>query len=222
MQVKLLEGVEGKIKPRGRAVIKSFSIGSTTYQLERVFCGKEGCSKCAQGIGHGPYYYAYWRENGKTKSKYIGKFLRNIGGENNNMSFPTFDVDSKKEKINIFKIGSLWCFKYFFNNKEIFKELSELYNREKYRFEVNTVGERNKVIKYLEEKGFEPVLIEDTSDYTVKIDRRQKYAAILKNSIDYDEKGRDRIFIMKDLASVEEAIEKGAEKYSEDEKGRKD
>ena len=215
MQVKLLEGVEEQIKPRGRTVIKSFSIGSTTYQLERVFCGKEGCSKCAQGIGHGPYYYAYWRENGKTKSKYIGKFLRNVGGEvkNNNMSFPTFDVDPpKREKINIFKIGSLWCFKYFFGDREIFNELSEYYNREKYRFALKNDEERDKVMKYLEEKGFEPVLIEDTFDYTVKIDRFKKYAAILKNSIDYDEKGKERIFIMKDLASVEEAIGKGAER----------
>jgi hypothetical protein len=35
---------------------------------------------------------------------------------------------------------------------------------------------------------------------------------ILKNSIDYDEKGQDRIFIMKDLVSVEDAIANGAEK----------
>jgi hypothetical protein len=65
---------------------------------------------------------------------------------------------------------------------------------------------------YLWRKGFEPVLIEDPSAYTVKIDRFKKYAAILKNSIDYDEKGQDRIFVMKDLVSLEEAIEKGAER----------
>jgi hypothetical protein len=118
-------------------------------------------------------------------------------------------------KINIFKIGSLWCFKYFFGDREIFNELSEYYNREKYRFELKNDDERKKVKKYLEEKGFEPVLIEDTSDYTVKIDRYKKYALILKNSIDYDERGRDRIFIMKDLASVEEAVEKGAVKCAE-------
>lgn len=39
-----------------------------TYQLEFVKCGKN-CKKCP----HGPYWYAYWSENGKTKSKYIGK-----------------------------------------------------------------------------------------------------------------------------------------------------
>ena len=133
------------------------------------------------------------------------------------MSFQTFDVDPpKREKINIFKIGSLWCFKYFFGDREIFNELLEYYNREKYRFALKNDEERDKIMKYLEEKGFEPVLIEDTFDYTVKIDRFKKYASILKNSIDYDEKGKERIFIMKDLASVEEAIQNGAEKYSKD------
>jgi len=90
--------------------------------------------------------------------------------------------------------------------------LSEYYNRDKYRFELKNVGERNKVMKYLEEKGFETTLIEDTSEYTVKIDRFKKYAPILKNSIDSTEGEKERVFIMKDLASVEEAIAKGAEK----------
>ena len=128
------------------------------------------------------------------------------------MKFPTFDIEpEKKKKLNFFKIGKIWCFKYFFDDKEIFNDLLEYYNREKYRFELGSVGARNKIMKYLEKKGFEPVLIEDLSAYTVKIDRFKKYGAILKNSIDYDEKGKDRIFIMKDLVSAEDAIANGAE-----------
>ena len=123
--------------------------------------------------------------------------------------------DAKGDEINIFKIGSMWCFKYFFGDRELFMGLSEYYNREKYRFELKNVDERNKVMKYLEEKGFETVTIEDTSEYTVKIDRFKKYAPILKNSIDSTEGEKERVFVMKDLASVEEAIAKGAEKISE-------
>jgi hypothetical protein len=40
------------------------------------------------------------------------------------------------------------------------------------------------VMKYLEDKGFEIALIEDSSDYTVKISKSNKYAAILKNLIE--------------------------------------
>jgi hypothetical protein len=43
-----------------------------TYQQEMVRCGKKGC-KCSRGELHGPYWYAYWSEDGKTKSEYIGK-----------------------------------------------------------------------------------------------------------------------------------------------------
>lgn len=124
--------------------------------------------------------------------------------------------DAKGDEINIFKIGSMWCFKYFFGDRELFMELTEYYNREKYRFELKNVGERNKVMKYLEEKGFGTVTIEDTSEYTVKIDRFKKYAPILKNSIDSTEGEKERVFVMKDLASVEEAIAKGAEKVEGD------
>ena len=45
--------------------------GSMTYRLEKVSCGKN-----CKGCPHGPYWYAYWREGGKTRSKYIGKNLR--------------------------------------------------------------------------------------------------------------------------------------------------
>lgn len=45
------------------------------YKQEVVFCGKERCKKCAKGEGHGPYWYAYWWADGKTRKKYIGKTL---------------------------------------------------------------------------------------------------------------------------------------------------
>ena len=45
-----------------------------TYRLQVVRCGKETC-KCRKGNLHGPYWYACWVENGKTKSQYIGKKL---------------------------------------------------------------------------------------------------------------------------------------------------
>jgi hypothetical protein len=37
-----------------------------------VRCGSEKC-KCVSGELHGPYWYAYWSEGGKTRSMYLGK-----------------------------------------------------------------------------------------------------------------------------------------------------
>ena len=121
----------------------------------------------------------------------------------------------KREKINIFRIGGLWYFKHFFDDREIFMGLSDYYNRGRYRFELKDVEERDKVMEYLADKGFEPIPIEDTCDYTVKIDKFKKHASILRNSVDAKEEGNDKVFVMKDQASVEEAIDKGAEKVEE-------
>ncbi len=43
--------------------------------LERVKCGKTRCKKCADGAGHGPYYYIYLTnpKTGRPTSRYIGK-----------------------------------------------------------------------------------------------------------------------------------------------------
>src|SRR5258708_14665425 len=43
-----------------------------TYRQQFTRCGKQRCRTCREGIGHGPYWYAYWSEKGRTRSKYIG------------------------------------------------------------------------------------------------------------------------------------------------------
>jgi hypothetical protein len=48
------------------------ALATKTYQQEYVKCGKSTCKRCKDG-GHGPYWYAYWSENGKTRKQYIGK-----------------------------------------------------------------------------------------------------------------------------------------------------
>jgi hypothetical protein len=124
-----------------------------------------------------------------------------------------FDIERKN--INIFKIGNIYCFKVYFSDKEIFKELSTYYNKERYRFECNSVSERKKIIKYLWNAGYDTTIVEDINEYTVKINLKMKYATILKNSIEQTEIGNDRIFLMKDKLSVKQAIEQGAEKYTD-------
>lgn len=42
-----------------------------SYRQEHVRCGKAGCSACP----HGPYWYAYWKEDGRSRKQYIGRHL---------------------------------------------------------------------------------------------------------------------------------------------------
>ncbi len=45
--------------------------GSLTFRYETVRCGKANCTRCP----HGPYWYAYWKEGGRTRSRYVGRML---------------------------------------------------------------------------------------------------------------------------------------------------
>lgn len=49
--------------------------GKVVYRQQIARCGKARCRKCREGIGHGPYWYAYRTENGITTRTYIGKQL---------------------------------------------------------------------------------------------------------------------------------------------------
>jgi Family of unknown function (DUF6788) len=49
-------------------------VGSITFRYETVRCGKENCSRCP----HGPYWYAYWKQDGRTRSRYIGRTLPTV------------------------------------------------------------------------------------------------------------------------------------------------
>jgi hypothetical protein len=42
-----------------------------SMRQQMVRCGKLGCTKCP----HGPYWYAYWTEDGKRRSRYVGRLL---------------------------------------------------------------------------------------------------------------------------------------------------
>ena len=42
-----------------------------SMRQQMVRCGKQGCTRCP----HGPYWYAYWSEEGRRRSRYVGKLL---------------------------------------------------------------------------------------------------------------------------------------------------
>ena len=52
-------------------VIESGDEPSVSLRQQRVRCGKPGCTKCP----HGPYWYAYWTEDGRRRSRYVGRLL---------------------------------------------------------------------------------------------------------------------------------------------------
>ena len=103
------------------------------------------------------------------------------------MEFSTFEVVPKRKHINVFKVGKLWLFKYFFDNRELFDALLGHYNKDLYRFEFKSTGARNNALKLLERNSFDYDLVEDLQGYVVKLPKFAKYAQILKNSVAFKE-----------------------------------
>jgi hypothetical protein len=73
----------------------------------------------------------------------------------------TFDIVPRRKYINVFKIGKLWLFKYFFDNMDLFEALVDRYNKDLYRFEFKSTGARNNALKLLERNGFDYDLVEN-------------------------------------------------------------
>jgi hypothetical protein len=66
--------LELPIKFKGRSVPGNQNV---SYQQQYRKCNKSSCKQCSNGgQGHGPYWYAYWREGSKLRSAYIGKELQ--------------------------------------------------------------------------------------------------------------------------------------------------
>jgi len=90
------------------------------------------------------------------------------------------------------------------------RHLLDHYNKDLYRFEFKSTGARNNALKLLERNGFDYDLVENLQGYVVKLPKFSKYAQILKNSVTFKETMTERLFLMKDLAAVEEAVGLGA------------
>ncbi len=123
---------------------------------------------------------------------------------------PTFDITEKHLRINIFKIDNAYYFKHFFDDPELFRELEPFYEKNRYRFKMPTSGERNKVMKLLDRKGYDPTLIEDPTPYTVEMSKGQKYGELLKNSVESYPLRDKIVLVMRDMLWVEQALAMGA------------
>src|SRR6185437_11990250 len=54
--------------------------GLMRYRQQYRRCGKSNCCVCAEGPGHGPYWYEVWREGGRPRTRYVGKDLPSDAG----------------------------------------------------------------------------------------------------------------------------------------------
>jgi len=112
--------------------------------------------------------------------------------------------------INVFKLKNTYVFKQYLNDPALFKQLADYYNN--YRFEIPP-ADLDKVQDLLQAAGYDINIVTDLSDYTVTIGRFQKHKEILKNSVEVEELGDNKVFLLKDKEAVDMALRQGATKY---------
>ncbi len=82
-----------------------------TYRQQNSFCSKPRCRKCREGIGHGPYWYAYQAVNGRTVRTYIGKTLppgvQSEQANNGSLSQTSSSATSVQPSFRLFTLGQL-------------------------------------------------------------------------------------------------------------------
>ena len=93
------------------------------------------------------------------------------------MQANTFDVIERRKRIIFFKLGKLWVFKQFFDNRALFDALLNYYNKDLFRFEFKSTGARNNALKLLERNGFDYDLVEDLKGYVVELPKTCKICA---------------------------------------------
>jgi hypothetical protein len=58
-----------KARLEGRGVAFPGSGPPVKLRKQMIRCGKDNCRRCP----HGPYWYAYWDEDGRRRSRYLGR-----------------------------------------------------------------------------------------------------------------------------------------------------
>ena len=129
---------------------------------------------------------------------------------------PTFDVDSTR--INAFEVedAGVYIFSQYFDEDEIFDELREWYNGEKYRFEV-PAEEIDQVEAFLEEYFYDLQQIEPTAieRFCVVKEKYTDHAGILRNSVYHTSQAGSTVFVMQDELSAEQALEQGSTRLTD-------
>lgn len=114
------------------------------------------------------------------------------------------------ETIPLFSIGDAYYFKYYFEDRELFGELSQYYNNEDYRFEVPS-DEIDAVVQLLNENGKHPQRVTEPDSYVVVKKKYTNHPDVLfkKSVLKADTPGFN-LFLMQDEPAVETAVTSGA------------
>jgi hypothetical protein len=109
---------------------------------------------------------------------------------------PTFDVE--QEEITAFEFGQTYLFKQYFDRDDLFQQLQEHYNSDKYRFEVPE-GAISEVRQILDSFFYELKIADEPMDYCVVQDKQVDSSDILRNSVANQRQGNYEIYLRRTI-----------------------
>lgn len=120
-----------------------------------------------------------------------------------------------RTRINAFHVDEAYLFRHYFEDDAVFDQLKRYYSPYDYRFEVPE-SRFGRVERLLDESGYALSKVPDPEPFAVV---KRKYTAhpdvLFKGSVFHRSLGQFNCFVMKDRASVDEAVEAGARPLSD-------
>ncbi len=77
---------------------------SMIYSLKHIFCKNPECTACSQGKGHGPFWHAIFKINGKEQTVFLGREFKTLDPAENPVKSPRKkvpDISTKKNNTTI-------------------------------------------------------------------------------------------------------------------------
>lgn len=115
-----------------------------------------------------------------------------------------------QERVNAFRVGEQYYFKYYFEETEVFSRINQYYDRYDYRFEVP--AERFAWVKdFLADAGYELVEVTELEPFVVVKRKFTTHPKILfEKSVLHTSVQNFNCFVMTDRDAVEAAVSEGA------------
>lgn len=114
------------------------------------------------------------------------------------------------ERVNAFAIDDAYFFKYYFDHDEVFAKLGKYYNNQQYRFEVPEAS-FEEIADFLSGYGYGLVVVEYPDSFAVVVRKYTEHPEnIFKGSVLHRSEGNWNVFLLKDRATVDRAVDQGA------------
>lgn len=117
---------------------------------------------------------------------------------------------ASRTRVNVFPTGDRYRFREYFEEPGLFATLAPYYDDDAYRFDVPS-DRFDTVARSLRSFDYEPVVIEDPNPFVVAHRRFRDHPKVLfRTSVERRRTDHYTLFLLKDRASVDRALDEGA------------